>query len=409
MLVFTPSRHVGGKRMVCYDDRYILKLAFEVDGIVVSNDNYRDLAQENSDYRKVVEERILMFSFVNDRFMPPDDPMGRSGPKLENFLKMAKRSESLSTCPYGKKCTYGNKCKYNHPERGNMPHKSVTECLSEHAQKHIPAKGSLREMSPRNDLKTNSLPLSYDSHGAVPRKMPLSRTRSALPAPPPPDSLNHASVISHFNRAQQEYHQAISPDYHSMNRKMEVPPKSHSIENISSGMKDINLGCSSPLGNQAMGYPQPGAWGRDSSSWNRYMEGQEAPEAGNMHRKLHRQLTLNPAYDPRLYRMHGCNHINPGCGTQQQQQGMWGGHQSVGRIASAPAACPSWPWGTPAPPPQQAPPQQHPQHSTHHEARTHIHYHLASLFPEDKVQKAMALYPDEINPQNICAAIINQK
>jgi ribonuclease ZC3H12 len=66
-LVFTPSRLVGGKRMVCYDDRYILKLASEVDGIVVSNDNYRDLAQESPDFRKVVEERILMYSFVNDR------------------------------------------------------------------------------------------------------------------------------------------------------------------------------------------------------------------------------------------------------------------------------------------------------------------------------------------------------
>jgi hypothetical protein len=66
-LVFTPSRLVGGKRMVCYDDRYILKLASEVDGIVVSNDNYRDLAQESPEFRKVVEERILMYSFVNDR------------------------------------------------------------------------------------------------------------------------------------------------------------------------------------------------------------------------------------------------------------------------------------------------------------------------------------------------------
>lgn len=41
LLVFTPSRLVGGKRMVCYDDRYILKLASQTDGIVVSNDNYR--------------------------------------------------------------------------------------------------------------------------------------------------------------------------------------------------------------------------------------------------------------------------------------------------------------------------------------------------------------------------------
>lgn len=89
--------------MVCYDDRYILKLAAEVDGIVVSNDNYRDLAQENPEFRRVVEGRILMYSFVNDRFMPPDDPLGRSGPTLENFLRIApKKVDPAPPCPYAK-------------------------------------------------------------------------------------------------------------------------------------------------------------------------------------------------------------------------------------------------------------------------------------------------------------------
>lgn len=91
--------------MVCYDDRYILRLAAEVDGIVVSNDNYRDLAQENPEFRKVIEERILMYSFVNDRFMPPDDPLGRSGPTLDNFLRIAPRKlDPAPPCPYAKVC-----------------------------------------------------------------------------------------------------------------------------------------------------------------------------------------------------------------------------------------------------------------------------------------------------------------
>lgn len=88
MLVFTPSRLVGGKRMIAYDDRYILKLAVDNNGIIVSNDNYRDLLQESSEFKKVVEERVLMYSFVNDRFMPPDDPLGKHGPTLDNFLKL---------------------------------------------------------------------------------------------------------------------------------------------------------------------------------------------------------------------------------------------------------------------------------------------------------------------------------
>jgi len=69
MLVFTPSREIGGKRMVCYDDRYILRLASELDGVVVSNDNYRDLANESPAFRSVVQNNILMYSFVNDRYV----------------------------------------------------------------------------------------------------------------------------------------------------------------------------------------------------------------------------------------------------------------------------------------------------------------------------------------------------
>nr|CAD7454089.1 unnamed protein product [Timema tahoe] len=218
-LVFTPSRLVGGKRMACYDDRYILRLAADVDGIVVSNDNYRDLASETPEFKKVVEERILMYSFVNDRFMPPDDPLGRSGPTLENFLrKQPRRGDPPPPCPYGKKCTYGNKCKFYHPERGPLPHKTVTERLLEQAQKQLQARGL------------------------------------------------------------------------------------HSRD-------------SSPEGGDVAG--------------------------ANLHRKLQRQLTLNPTFDPRLYRM-----------------------------------------------------------------RRKLYYHLASIFPEEQVQKAMQIYPDETNPQRICAAIL---
>lgn len=67
ILVFTPSRKIGGKRVVCYDDRYIVKLAAETDGVIVSNDTFRDLADENPNYRKAIDERLLMYSFVSDR------------------------------------------------------------------------------------------------------------------------------------------------------------------------------------------------------------------------------------------------------------------------------------------------------------------------------------------------------
>lgn len=82
--------------------------------------------------------------------MPPDDPLGRSGPMLDNFLRIQPRKgDPPPPCPYGKKCTYGNKCKFHHPERGPLPHKSVTERLVEHAQRQREARGiHSRDSSP---------------------------------------------------------------------------------------------------------------------------------------------------------------------------------------------------------------------------------------------------------------------
>ena len=78
-----------------------------------------------------------MYTFVGDRFMPPDDPLGRNGPTLDNFLKAASTSSTGSginpniskPCPYENRCTYGNKCKYFHAERGNIPLKTVSDKL----------------------------------------------------------------------------------------------------------------------------------------------------------------------------------------------------------------------------------------------------------------------------------------
>lgn len=114
-------------------------------GIVVSNDNYRDLAAESLAFRRVVEENLLMYSWVNGRFVPPDDPLGRSGPTLDVFLR---RRDKQAPCPYGRKCTYGNKCKYMHPERGTAPLKSVTERLQEQALRHYQNKAMSRDSSP---------------------------------------------------------------------------------------------------------------------------------------------------------------------------------------------------------------------------------------------------------------------
>nr|DBA26738.1 TPA: hypothetical protein GDO54_010960 [Pyxicephalus adspersus] len=130
-LVYTPSRKINGKRIVCYDDRYIVKLAYEKDAIIVSNDNYHDLQSENVDWKRFIEKRLLMYSFVNNKFMPPDDPLGRHGTTLSNFLRKTHASfdAERQLCPYGQKCTYGIKCKFSHPERLNQQQLSVADEL----------------------------------------------------------------------------------------------------------------------------------------------------------------------------------------------------------------------------------------------------------------------------------------
>ncbi|XP_026496003.1 probable ribonuclease ZC3H12B isoform X1 [Vanessa tameamea] len=294
VLVYTPSRLLGGKRLICYDDRYILKLAAETDGIVVSNDNYRDLAAESPEFRKVIEERLLMFSFVNDRFMPPDDPLGRSGPTLDAFLRAPpSRADPPPACPYGRKCTYGNKCKFHHPERAGRPHKSVAEKLSERAARKA------------RDLHTLSLP---PSGRPADTKKPLARAHSATPR------LADSSLVTHFDRAQ-------------------VP-----------------------------GPSQP-------------------PPDPNPHRKLARQLTLNPACDPRL-------------------------HASAARVSSAPVGAAA------ALAPQMAAVSLSPCASEgalqHWEARRRMHFHLAGIFPEAQVAEAMSTYPEETDPQKMCAIILDR-
>eukprot|EP00099_Drosophila_melanogaster_P023175 NP_650863.3 uncharacterized protein Dmel_CG10889 [Drosophila melanogaster] len=170
-LVFTPSRHLDGKRVSCYDDRFILKLAVETDGIVVSNDNYRDLILESNEFRRVVQERLLMYSFVNDIFMPPDDPLGRSGPNLDLFLcsqTQQKMADAQQLCPYGKKCTYGQKCKFRHHNQAPLLQRLPLQA-SHSAPLHT--NGGQQLVSPggnNNNVKINSL---------ISRE-PLGRTKS---------------------------------------------------------------------------------------------------------------------------------------------------------------------------------------------------------------------------------------
>ncbi|KAK1792100.1 hypothetical protein P4O66_001880 [Electrophorus voltai] len=48
----------------------------------------RDLVDESASWREIIKKRLLQYVFAGDLFMVPDDPLGRSGPHINDFLRM---------------------------------------------------------------------------------------------------------------------------------------------------------------------------------------------------------------------------------------------------------------------------------------------------------------------------------
>ena len=216
-LSFTPSRRIGNKRIVCYDDRFIVKLASETNGVIVSNDNFRDLAEENEKWRKTIEHRLVMFTFANDMFMVPEDPLGKHGPRLNQLLQMEPPKSSLklggassdragsAVCPYGERCTFGRRCRFSHPERDVLTSRSPNASPSPSDRRHTNAvlgddlqKDYSSVNHPSDRLSPSSGgPTGQPTHTSPhkPRTSPLS-TQTASP-PPPPHGYSQPHSIPH--------------------------------------------------------------------------------------------------------------------------------------------------------------------------------------------------------------------
>uniref|UniRef100_H3B500 NEDD4-binding protein 1 n=1 Tax=Latimeria chalumnae TaxID=7897 RepID=H3B500_LATCH len=87
VLSFTPSRTVCGTRIASHDDRFLLHLAEKTGGIIVTNDNFKEFTEESPAWMDIIKRRLLQYTFVGDIFMIPDDPLGRHGPRIEDFLR----------------------------------------------------------------------------------------------------------------------------------------------------------------------------------------------------------------------------------------------------------------------------------------------------------------------------------
>ncbi|XP_031977622.1 NEDD4-binding protein 1 isoform X1 [Corvus moneduloides] len=92
ILSLTPARMVLGARIAAHDDRFLLHLAVKTGGVIVTNDNFREFVTESFAWREIIQKRLLQYTFAGDIFMVPDDPLGRNGPRLDDFL----RSEGCS-------------------------------------------------------------------------------------------------------------------------------------------------------------------------------------------------------------------------------------------------------------------------------------------------------------------------
>lgn len=109
-ILLAPSKNLPGQKSSSYDDRLIISVAEKFDGVIISNDNFRDLMEENDcrftfishrifylqfisgsflpvAWKKIIETRVAGYTWVMDAFFLPDDPYGRKGPSLTDMLQ----------------------------------------------------------------------------------------------------------------------------------------------------------------------------------------------------------------------------------------------------------------------------------------------------------------------------------
>lgn len=63
-----PSKRlISGKRIDCECDLFMLQLAERTQGIIVSNSDFKKVLNEGDKFKTIIEERVLMYSFISDK------------------------------------------------------------------------------------------------------------------------------------------------------------------------------------------------------------------------------------------------------------------------------------------------------------------------------------------------------
>jgi ribonuclease ZC3H12 len=375
-LIWTPARHIGGRRIVCHDDKYILKTAEEKDAIIVSNDEYRDLIKEQPSWRSMVEQRLLMYSFVDGKFMPPDDPLGRHGPTLNQFLSFSNTSSTTQLCPYAKKCTYGNKCKYYHPERKNGVRQSVTERLMSNNGNAGKAKQNLRErpsMVYETNISRNNRPTalqspalcnSLNNRNVVGRTQSLNLNQNQNAFPPQQNAFKQQ--FQNYQNYQNAFTIGHQPPH---------PQHPHPLSN--------NTNCS-PLWNPhtalERNYSTP-----IQSNYNQQMQNQYSS-------RMMQQPQQQQQFEPECIASRSSS-LSDFIFSSSDNSGFYGTYTPSNGV-----------WGESIFQSMNCKPQQ--QQSSQDNSRLKLQYHLCQLFPEASVFAVMNSHPDETDPQKLCQKII---
>ena len=87
VLVHCPARLAGNESIRSDDDLFILETAYTKEGFVLSRDRYRQYWDHHVKYRPLIRDRLIQPTFVHDDLILPQDPLGRGGPTLDQFLR----------------------------------------------------------------------------------------------------------------------------------------------------------------------------------------------------------------------------------------------------------------------------------------------------------------------------------